>query len=250
MKPILFVADLHLSDDTPDLNALFAQFLRDHAMQAAELYILGDLFEAWTGDDDDSATAVNVATQLREFSQYAPVYFIAGNRDFVLGEDYARRANMQILPEQILVTRYGQTVLLTHGDEWCGDDVAYLRYRKIIRHPWVLAFLRRLPQHKRRQIAAQIRAKSRARKASGQTYAISDVTERAVQAACTQYPTAEILVHGHTHRPNVHQHQVQERTVVRYVLPDWYDGQGGYLAWDETGWQMCRLPAHEYSKTG
>lgn len=238
----LFIADLHLSDDTPDLNALFAQFLRDKTGKAAALYILGDLFEAWTGDDDPSQTAADVAAQIRSFAQSAPVYFIAGNRDFMLGKQYAEKANMTLLPENHLIDIQGKTILLTHGDEMCTDDVAYLRYRKIIRQPLIKKALRVLPFAKRQQIAANIRAKSRARKQSGQVYAISDVTEQGVQAACARYPQAKIIIHGHTHRPNIHQHSAHHQEITRYVLPDWKDGQGGYLAIDKNKIQMFRLP--------
>lgn len=240
----LFIADLHLSDDTPDLNALFARFLRDKAdkTKTAALYILGDLFEAWTGDDDPSRTAAEVAQNIRAFSQHAPVYFIAGNRDFLLGKPYAKKANMQLLPENYLIEINGKMALLTHGDELCTDDVSYLRYRRIIRRPLVRRLLLGLPFKRRLQIAAGIRAKSRARKAVGNVYAISDVTEQGIAAACARYPQISIIIHGHTHRPNIHTHRVANQTITRYVLPDWKDAQGGYLAIDANGVQMFRLP--------
>ncbi|MCG7656821.1 UDP-2,3-diacylglucosamine diphosphatase [Wielerella bovis] len=238
----LFIADLHLSDNTPDLNALFAQFLRDHAGKATALYILGDLFEAWTGDDDDSATAAQVATEIRAFSQTAPVYFIAGNRDFLLGKHYAAQANMTLLPENHLIELFGQKILLTHGDEMCTDDVAYLRYRRVMRCAIVQKILLALPFRKRKQIAENLRAKSRARKQYTNVYAISDVTEAGVQAALRQFSDISLIIHGHTHRPNTHHHYFAEREITRYVLPDWYDGAGGYLAVDETGIAFFRLP--------
>ena len=240
MKPTLLIADLHLSDHAPDLNDLFAQFLRDQAGKAAALYILGDLFEAWMGDDDDSQTAQQVAQQIHAFSQTTPVYFIAGNRDFALGKAYAQRAGMTLLPEQTPLSLHGNTVLLTHGDEMCTEDVRYLRYRKIIRNPLVLKLLLRLPFAKRKQIVEQIRAKSRQQKQHN--YGISDVTEQGVQAALRQFPSTQIIIHGHTHRPNVHEHTFQNRRVMRYVLPDWFDGKGGYLAVDELGCRMVSLP--------
>lgn len=129
----LFIADLHLSDYTPDLNVLFTQFLRNHAQSADALYILGDLFDAWTGDDDDSVTAAEVAQAIKQFAQHAPVYFIAGNRDFLLGKSYADKANLTLLPENHIIHAHGKTLLLTHGDEMCTEDTSYLRYRKIMR---------------------------------------------------------------------------------------------------------------------
>ncbi|SSY71168.1 UDP-2,3-diacylglucosamine diphosphatase [Alysiella crassa] len=237
----LFIADLHLSDHTPSLNALFARFLREQTGKVAALYILGDLFEAWTGDDDDSQTAQQVAEQIRDFAQFAPVYFIAGNRDFVLGKQYASRANMQILPEQSMISLHGKRILLTHGDELCTDDVQYLRYRKIIRNPLLLKILLCLPFRKRKQIAEQIRSKSRQRKLNEQNYAISDATASGIQAACEHNRALDVLIHGHTHRQNIHYHQIFGREIARYVLPDWYDDVGGYLAVDEQGFAFHTL---------
>lgn len=241
-RPFLFIADLHLSDDTPDLNALFFDFLRDWQNRAGALYILGDFFDVWTGDDTDSETAARVAAALHAFSQNAPVYFIGGNRDFLLGHAYAVRCGMTLLSEKHLLQWQGKTVLLTHGDEMCTDDTAYLRYRRIIRHPIVKKILLSLPQSRRRRIAAQLRETSRRRKQSGQSYAVSDVTENGVQAALAQFVQTDIIIHGHTHRPNTHCHTRGGKTVQRYVLPDWHNGQGGYLLADENGFQFFRLP--------
>ncbi|SOD66152.1 UDP-2,3-diacylglucosamine hydrolase [Alysiella filiformis DSM 16848] len=236
----LFIADLHLSDNAPDLTDLFVQFLREQAPQSAALYILGDLFDAWTGDDDDSHTAQQVAQSIQKFSQFAPVYFVAGNRDFLLGKNYALRANMTLLPENHMITLHGKHILLTHGDEMCTDDVSYLRYRKIIRNPLLCQILLCLPFRKRKAIAEQIRAKSRAKKQHN--YAISDVTEQGVQAACQKNRAVDIIIHGHTHRPNTHIHQYLGKNITRHVLPDWFENQGGYLAADETGFAFFRLP--------
>ena len=242
--PTLFIADLHLSDFTPDLNTLFTQFLRDHTGKASALYILGDLFEAWTGDDDDSLTATQVAQAINAFAQHAPVYFIAGNRDFLLGKRYAAKAHMTLLPENQLIELYGQAILLTHGDEMCTEDISYLRYRRVMRCKLVQKILLSLPFRKRKQIAERLRNASRARKQQANSYAISDVTEDGVQAALRRYPCTQIIVHGHTHRPNTHTHQYAGHTITRYVLPDWYDGKGGYLAIDEKGARWGKLPEH------
>lgn len=240
--PILFIADLHLSDHTPSLNVLFAQFLRDWQGKAAALYILGDLFDAWTGDDDDSTTAVEVARNLAAFAAHAPVYFIAGNRDFLLGKRYAAQCGMTLLPENQIVEYFGKTILLTHGDEMCTDDVSYLRYRKIMRNPIVQKILLALPFRTRKNIAAKLRATSSARKRQPENYAIADVTEQGVQAALHRHPQAQIIIHGHTHRPAVHVHTFNQREIARYVLQDWYDGKGGYLLLDEHGVHAHSLP--------
>lgn len=236
----LFIADLHLSDHTPDLTALFVHFLRDHAGKARALYILGDLFEAWAGDDDNSATARVIAKEIQQFSQKTPVYFIAGNRDFLIGKRYATLANLTLLPENHIITLHGKHVLLTHGDEMCTDDVAYLRYRKIIRNPLLQKILLCLPFAKRQQIANRLRSQSHQTQKNRKLMA--DVTEAGVQAACKKNRALDIIIHGHTHRQNTHAHQFAGKTITRHVLPDWLDGQGGYLAADEHGFAFFRLP--------
>ena len=240
--PILFIADLHLSDHTPGLNALFARFLRDWQGKAAALYILGDLFDAWTGDDDDSATAAQVAQQLAAFAADAPVYFIAGNRDFLLGKRYAAQCQMTLLPERQIVEYFGKTILLSHGDEMCSDDIGYLRYRKVMRNKIVQKILLSLPFRTRKNIAAKLRAASRERKKQPENYAITDVTEHGVQAALGRHSHAQIIIHGHTHRPAHHVHTFCQREISRYVLQDWHDGKGGYLLLDERGVHAHGLP--------
>ena len=240
-KPILFIADLHLSDDTPSLNVLFAQFLRDWQGKAGALYILGDLFDAWTGDDDDSATAAEVARNLAAFAAAAPVYFIAGNRDFLLGKRYAAQCQMTLLSERQIVEYFGKTILLSHGDEMCSDDIGYLRYRKVMRNKIVQKILLSLPFRTRKNIAAKLRAASRERKKQPENYAITDVTEHGVQAALNDFPQTEII-HGHTHRPASHVHSFQQRRIERHVLQDWYGDKGGYLLLDENGVHARRLP--------
>lgn len=238
----LFIADLHLSEHTPDLTTLFCQFLQTHQYDTDSLYILGDLFDAWTGDDDNSNTAAHVAEQLRQFSKYVPVYFVAGNRDFLVGKTYAQRANMTLLPENYLLHAHKKMLLLTHGDEMCTNDNAYLRYRKIMRCAPVQKLLLALPFRMRQRIATRLRAASQQKKQSAAAYAISDVTETGVQAALTRYPSAQIIVHGHTHRPAVHHHVFRQQKITRYVLQDWHTGTGGYLALDDAGMHFFRLP--------
>lgn len=240
--PILFIADLHLSDDTPDLTALFETFLRDWHQRAAALYILGDFFDVWTGDDTRSATADRVAAALSAFSRGCPVYFTAGNRDFLLGADFAARTGLTLLPERHLINHQGQSLLLTHGDEMCTADTAYLRYRRLTRHPLLQKLFLRLPLSRRRRIAAKLREQSRRRQAGGRMYAVSDVTGQGVQAALAAFPQTDAIIHGHTHRPDIHTHDIGGKTVRRYVLPDWHDGRGGYLLADEQGLHLRSLP--------
>lgn len=234
-KQILFIADLHLSDSEPDLGALLSAFLHRHAADAAALYILGDLFDAWTGDDDDSRTAAETAAALHAFSRHAPVYFIAGNRDFLLGRRYAEKAGITLLPETHILHAFGRQILLTHGDEMCTGDTGYLRYRRIMRNKTVQKILLSLPFGLRKKIAAKLRAASRRKKQSAAAYAVSDVTESGVQAALNRFPQVRDIIHGHTHRPARHEHIFRGKTVVRHVLQDWRDGKGGYLSLDAAG---------------
>ena len=242
MSETIFIADLHLSDDTPDLNALLLDALAQWQGRTDALYILGDMFEAWLGDDILSQTAQEVAAALQAFSQTAPVYFICGNRDFLLGKRYAASAGMTVLPEQQVVSLYGHGYLISHGDEMCTADTDYQRFRRIMRHPWVQALLLALPQGRRRRVAAKMRAASQAKKQQMGRTPISDVTESGVQTAFARFPQADAMIHGHTHRPAVHEHLVQGRMLKRYVLPEWYAGQGGYLRVSAEGVTRCDLP--------
>ncbi len=229
MSQTIFIADLHLSDDTPELNRLFLQALQSWQGRVDALYILGDFFEVWLGDDILSNIAAEAAVALKTFSQSAPVYFICGNRDFLLGKRYAKQAGITLLPEQQVVQLYGQNYLISHGDEMCTADVSYQRFRRIIRCRLVQKLLLSLPQSRRQKVAAKLRAASKQKKQAMGHTPVSDVTEQGVQAALTRYPQAAAMIHGHTHRPAVHEHLFNGHTVPRYVLPDWYGNSGGYL---------------------
>ena len=241
MPQTVFIADLHLSDDTPELNRLFLQTLQNWQGKVDALYILGDFFEVWLGDDILSDTAVEAAAALKTFSRTAPVYFICGNRDFLLGQDYAGRAGITLLPDIHKIELYGTHYLISHGDEMCTDDVSYQRFRSIIRNPWLQKLLLALPQSRRRKIAAKIRAASKEKKQAMGHTPVSDVTESGVQTALNRHPQTEALIHGHTHRPAEHEHGFNGRTVKRYVLPDWYGSSGGYLKVSPQGAEILML---------
>ncbi|MDO5058727.1 MAG: UDP-2,3-diacylglucosamine diphosphatase [Neisseria sp.] len=229
MRRTVFISDLHLSPDTPDLNALFARCLNEWQGSIDALYILGDLFDAWVGDDAADEAAQALTGRLKTFCLHTPAYFVCGNRDFLVGRQFAQASGVQLLPEQSGITLYGRKILLTHGDEMCTEDRRYQRYRRIIRNFFVKKLLLALPLAKRRQIAAKLRAASRRRKAEEGMSSISDVTEQGIQTALRRFPHTELLIHGHTHRPNCHRHYFDGRTVTRWVLPDWKNGQGGCL---------------------
>lgn len=231
----LFVSDLHLDPGRPAATGLFGRFLEGEARGADALYILGDLFEAWVGDDDPSAAGAFVAGKLRALADSGvPVHFIRGNRDFLLGEGYAKRAGMSILPDPAVVMLHGEPTLVLHGDLLCTDDTAYQQVRAQTRDPrWQAEFLAQ-PLAARQAFAAQARAASQARYgelvASGQAEAITDVAPATVREWFKRYGLRR-MIHGHTHRPAIHD---EGDGNTRIVLGDWYE-QGSVLRVDADG---------------
>ena len=223
----LFVSDLHLDDARPHIVELFERFCAGEARAADALYVLGDLFEAFIGDDDDAALNRRVADALRGVADAGvSVHFIVGNRDFLLGDDYARRCGMDILVDGTVIDLYATPTLVLHGDILCTDDQAYLAFRKQVRDPaWQAAFLAR-PLSERRAFAAQARDASRAHTSTTDT-AIMDVNQIAVEHAL-RGAGVERMIHGHTHRPAIHDFMLDGRPAQRIVLGDWYE-QGSVL---------------------
>ena len=218
----LFIADLHLDPSRPAISDLFLRFLQTQARQADALYILGDLFEVWIGDDDKAPLALAVAKGLCALRDSGvPVYFIHGNRDFLLGSTYAQRAGLALLPELTVIDLYGRPTLLLHGDTLCTDDTDYLAFRAKVRNP---AWQRRvlwLPLWVRRFQAARMRKASQ--QAMGhKSAAITDVNPSAVVASLRQYRVQQ-MIHGHTHRPAIHDFELDGQAVKRMVLGDWVD---------------------------
>jgi UDP-2,3-diacylglucosamine hydrolase len=242
----LFISDLHLDAERPAITELFGTFMHRQARQAEALYILGDLFEVWVGDDDPSETGAYVADRIREVVDVGvPVYFIRGNRDFLVGDAFARRAGMRILPDPAVVMLYDRPVLLTHGDLLCSDDTAYQAFRTQTRNPaWQQQFLAQ-PLAARLAFAAQARAASQARQQGmiqsdrAQFETVTDVTPATVEATLGRYGI-DTLIHGHTHRPAVHELRVGDRDCRRIVLGDWYE-QGSVLRVDADGMRLEAL---------
>jgi UDP-2,3-diacylglucosamine hydrolase len=234
VKPALFLSDLHLSRERPAATATFHAFARGPARDASAVYILGDLFDWWLGDDQlRDAFANEVAKSIAGVTKAGvPVSFARGNRDFLLGEGFARATGARLLPEQIVVDAGGTPTLLLHGDELCTDDVEYQTYRARIRTPEAARRLLALPYFARRVIAWYLRSKSRSAntmKAEG----IMDVNDEAVAAAFRRHGV-ERMIHGHTHRPARHAHTVDGSTRERIVLADWHD-RGHYVEVDAEG---------------
>jgi UDP-2,3-diacylglucosamine hydrolase len=241
MKPTLFLSDLHLSTARPALAASFVAFCAGPARDAAAVYILGDLFDAWLGDDQlrEPLPAQIVEAIAAVARAGVPVAIISGNRDFLIGERFARAACATLLPERVVVNVGGTPTLLMHGDELCTGDVGYQRMRAITHSPKWQRRLLALPYPLRRGIASWLREKSRRAKAA-KPEAIMDVEPRAVAAALRAANVTRII-HGHTHRPARHQLVVDGRDCERWVLADWYS-RGSYLAFDESGARTCGTP--------
>lgn len=212
----LFIADLHLSPDHPRLVRGFLDLLIHYEGGIDQLYIVGDWFEAWLGDDDHSAWLDGIVKALQQFVAHGTqVFFMHGNRDFALGQQFMQRFDGQLIrTERLTIKNAGLTVVLEHGDALCTDDIAYQRFKKIIRNPLVMTTLLHLPLSLRRKVAQQARQKS---KASHQLKSadIMDVNEQAVAAVLNHH---DILLHGHTHRPALHQYPNGKK---RIVLGDW-----------------------------
>ncbi len=224
----------------PAITEQFLDFLQAEARHAEALYILGDLFESWVGDDAaDSAQAAAMAGLQALTSAGVPCFVMHGNRDFLLGERFCRDSGAQLLPDPLRVTLYGEAVLVMHGDALCTDDRAYQRLRATVRNAdWQRQFLA-LSIAARRSLAGAARAGSQAHTAAME-YSITDVNADSV-AAALRGAGAATLLHGHTHRPAIHALQVDGRPCTRIVLGDWYD-QGSLLRWDHNGPELTSLP--------
>jgi len=236
----LFVSDLHLDAGTPAANRQFLQFLDRQAAQASALYILGDLFEAWIGDDDPDPGAAEVCAALAALAAAGVACFaLHGNRDFLLGEAFSRRTGVRLLPDPVVADFEDEQVLLTHGDALCVDDHAYQELRAIVRRgDWQRRFLA-LPRATRAWLAGAARRGSRAHTARTVPY-VMDVNAAAVEAAYRATGVRRII-HGHTHRPGCHDATVDGQTVQRIVLGAWYE-QGSYLVRNGTHYELLTLP--------
>jgi UDP-2,3-diacylglucosamine hydrolase len=235
----LFISDLHIDESRPAITEQFLSFLAAEARDAEALYILGDLFESWVGDDAADTAQSAAITGLHSLtSQGVPCFVMHGNRDFLLAAQFCRMSGAELLPDPLIVTLYGEPVLVTHGDALCTDDRAYQRLRATVRDAgWQRQFLA-LSIASRRALAGAARVGSQAHTAAVE-YAITDVNADSVAMALRGAGTATLL-HGHTHRPAIHPLQVDGRPCTRIVLGDWYD-QGSLLRWDRNGPELVSL---------
>jgi UDP-2,3-diacylglucosamine hydrolase len=240
MAPVLFVADTHLAPERPAMVDRFRRFVADEARGASALYVLGDFFEYWLGDDD-AADPLN-AGLLSELADLArsgvDVAFMRGNRDFLFGGAAAARFGIRLLAEPAVVDLFGVRTVLLHGDTLCTDDLSYQRYRSIVRRPAVQRMFLALPRSMRLAVGRAIRRTSEAH-TQFKRPVIMDVNRGAVEKVLREHGFPR-LIHGHTHRPARHTHVVDGRACERWVLPDWYD-RGGYLRCDERGCEAVGL---------
>jgi UDP-2,3-diacylglucosamine hydrolase len=235
----LFVSDLHLDAAYPEAVEQFLGFLQTQALNAEALYILGDLFEAWVGDDDPEAAKRRICGALRELTQRGVACFILhGNRDFLLGRGFCEATGCRLLPDPVVAEFDGERVLLTHGDALCTDDHPYQELRSIVRTaPWQRRYLT-LPLSDRELLATQARAGSR-QHTSRTIPKIMDVNPAAVEKAY-QATGVRRMIHGHTHRPGMHDTTVNGAPAQRIVLGAWYE-QGSYLVYERGRYELREL---------
>ena len=235
----LFVSDLHLEAGRPEIGDQFLAFLAGEASRADALYIRGDLFEVWVGDDDPNTHYAVIKQALRELvDNGVTTYFMHGNRDFMIGNVFARETGVRILSDPYPVDFYGDKVLLSHGDALCIDDVQYQNARRITRDPEWQAMMLAKPLAERLTIAKHLRAESIAHGAMIDQ-SITDVNQDEVLRVVRDHGV-DVLLHGHTHRPAVHAIDLGDRVAKRIVLGDWYE-QGSVVRWDESGPELCEM---------
>ena len=244
MAKTYFIADLHLTEQRSDITQAFFAFLDQHMTEDVDaLYILGDFFEVWIGDDERDPYALSIAAKLRQLQQHnIAVFFIHGNRDFLIKQAFADECRMTLLPEQAVIDLYGTPTVILHGDEMCTQDEAYQKFRKKSRGWWWPKLMLAMPLWYRRRVAADARRKS-VENQKGKPLEILDVTEEAVAQMFAKHQVNN-MIHGHTHRPHVHHYPDGK---VRTVLGDWYS-QSSYLVVDDSGEQQ--LLCHPFSANG
>ncbi|MFO1394931.1 MAG: UDP-2,3-diacylglucosamine diphosphatase [Steroidobacteraceae bacterium] len=236
----LLISDLHLDPREPEIVRQFVAFLDGEARRADALYVLGDLFEVWIGDDDPDPVGRDVAAALRRLTDAGvPCRIMHGNRDFLLGRRFCEATGATIVPDGAIVELAGERVLLMHGDVLCTDDTSYQRLRRIVRNPIVQWAFGRLSLDRRRALAERMRAGSRMHTGSAAPE-IMDVNADAV-AEAFRGAGVTTLVHGHTHRPAVHELAVDGKPVRRIVLGDWH-AAGSVLEWSGAGPELRSLP--------
>lgn len=237
----LFISDLHLDPTRPAITRAFLNLLSDKAKQADALYILGDFFEVWIGDDDDTELNQTIIDALHQLTTSGtPVYIMHGNRDFLIGQQFCQKTGCQMLEDPSVVNLYGEQALLMHGDSLCTDDIEYMQFRQLSRSAqWQQALLSRTVEE-RRQLATQMRAESKQAN-SNKAEDIMDVNAGEVIDAL-EHHQVKLLIHGHTHRPAIHSLNMGQNTAQRVVLGDW-DQFGWLLSYkNDNRFELLKFP--------
>ena len=231
---VLFIADIHLSGDEPDITRLFAAFLAEQVPEADALYILGDLFTLWIGDDDKSPYTQYIASLLAQAATKTPIYLMRGNRDVLMEHAYPELAGCTLLEEPHLVELYGRRALLLHGDSLCLEDTRHQRYRQLTLTPWARRIWFQVPLSCRRWIGQQVRRKSREYSQKIKDTQIADITDSELRRLRRKY-NVSLIIHGHTHRPSIHFERELCDFTQHYVLSDWHPTHGNVLALNKNG---------------
>lgn len=236
----LFISDLHLCASRPHITTSFLRFLENIAIQAKALYILGDLFEYWAGDDVNDPFHQSIIVAFRQLASTGTnIYLMHGNRDFLISDIFCNIAHITLLQDPTLIEVHGQRLLLSHGDDLCTDDETYQQFRQQVRKPaWQKDFLNQPLPVRKNQIEA-IRTRSEQDK-SQKSATMMDVNQHAVMHLLRQYDYPNYLIHGHTHRPNQHLIELDGHNITRWVLADWYE-HGSYVAYDAIGFTSISL---------
>lgn len=226
---LIFISDLHLSDKTVESNQLFAKLMAKWKEEIDALYILGDFFDFWCGDDDDNSFISEIKTILSEFSKAKPIYFRGGNHDFAISTKFARDTGVTLIPDMTVLKVGKNTILLSHGDTFCSLDIAYQRLKLILQNPVTIFLLRRLPLSWRYKIKDKLEHKS------GESFNTKpQETYHVVNDTVLKYArkyNANVIIHGHTHKPNVYEIKTGNDIVLRFEIPDWVDrSPGGYIS--------------------
>lgn len=236
----LFISDLHLDASKPEIGEQFLGLLKGEATEAEALYILGDLFESWVGDDDPNPHYAVMKGAIRQLvDSGVPVFFMHGNRDFMIGQRFAGETGVTLLDDPVAIDLHGEKILLSHGDALCIDDVQYQQVRLMTRNPEWQAMMLAKPLEERLAYAENARQQSR-EYSDSVSEDIMDVNQDAVMGTFREHGV-DVLLHGHTHRPAVHDVDLGDRVARRIVLGDWYE-QGSVVRWDEDGPRLETMP--------
>ncbi|MEI8597816.1 UDP-2,3-diacylglucosamine diphosphatase [Vibrio sp. M60_M31a] len=236
----LFISDLHLTPSRPDITECFVTFMRTEAPKADALYVLGDLFEFWVGDDDKTPFANKIRTEFKTLTDSGVrVFFIQGNRDFLLGKRFCKQTGITLLDDVCTIDLYGKKAVILHGDTLCTDDVDYQKFRKTVHQPWLQWVFNHIPWFIKKKIVAKVQSDIRDDK-SNKSLDIMDVNQSEVENVMSQY-CVDLMIHGHTHRPDTHHFDVNGVKKTRIVLGDWYT-QGSVLQVNSDGFLLETRP--------